>query len=297
MTDYLLLAFSVCITLTFCIIRNSISKKHIKNSADLQLFNAISSAASAVLLIVFALVTGAAAPSLYTVILGVVFGVFTAVQSLTHMQALKIGPLSYTTLIVTAAMLIPAFSGPLLFGESVTWVKYVGAALMAVSILLSVINSKGDDKKATFKWLVLAIVSMLFSGFIGILQKVHQSSDFKSELLGFLVIAFCVSELYSVCLTLYYSKAKGEYPTLRMDLKSVVLPSAVTVGVFVALANQINLYLSGVMDAMIFFPVVNGAGLILSIAASAFLLKERLTPVRWCGIAVGTLAIFVLCLF
>lgn len=297
MTDYLLLAFSVCITLTFCIIRNSISKKHIKNSADLQLFNAISSAASAVLLIVFALVTGAAAPSLYTVVLGVVFGVFTAVQSLTHMQALKIGPLSYTTLIVTAAMLIPAFSGPLLFDESVTWVKYVGAALMAVSILLSVINTKGDDKKATFKWLVLAIVSMLFSGFIGILQKVHQSSDFKSELLGFLVIAFCVSELYSVCLTLYYSKAKGEYPTLRMDLKSVVLPSAVTVGVFVALANQINLYLSGVMDAMIFFPVVNGAGLILSIAASAFLLKERLTPVRWCGIAVGTLAIFVLCLF
>lgn len=297
MTDYLLLAFSVCITLTFCIIRNSISKKHIKNSADLQLFNAISSAASAVLLIVFALVTGAAAPSLYTVILGVVFGVFTAVQSLTHMQALKIGPLSYTTLIVTAAMLIPAFSGPLLFDESVTWVKYVGAALMAVSILLSVINTKGDDKKATFKWLVLAIVSMLFSGFIGILQKVHQSSDFKSELLGFLVIAFCVSELYSVCLTLYYSKAKGEYPTLRMDLKSVVLPSAVTVGVFVALANQINLYLSGVMDAMIFFPVVNGAGLILSIAASAFLLKEKLTPVRWCGIAVGTIAIFVLCLF
>lgn len=297
MTDYLLLAFSVCITLTFCIIRNSISKKHIKNSADLQLFNAISSAASAVLLIVFALVTGAAAPSLYTVILGVVFGVFTAVQSLTHMQALKIGPLSYTTLIVTAAMLIPAFSGPLLFDESVTWVKYVGAALMAVSILLSVINTKGDDKKATFKWLVLTVVSMLFSGFIGILQKVHQSSDFKSELLGFLVIAFCVSELYSVCLTLYYSKAKGEYPTLRMDLKSVVLPSAVTVGVFVALANQINLYLSGVMDAMIFFPVVNGAGLILSIAASAFLLKERLTPVRWCGIAVGTLAIFVLCLF
>lgn len=297
MTDYLLLAFSVCITLTFCIIRNSISKKHIKNSADLQLFNAISSAASAVLLIVFALVTGAAAPSLYTVVLGVVFGVFTAVQSLTHMQALKIGPLSYTTLIVTAAMLIPAFSGPLLFDESVTWVKYVGAALMAVSILLSVINTKGDDKKATFKWLVLAIVSMLFSGFIGILQKVHQSSDFKSELLGFLVIAFCVSELYSVCLTLYYSKAKGEYPTLRMDLKSVVLPSAVTVGVFVALANQINLYLSGVMDAMIFFPVVNGAGLILSIAASAFLLKERLTPVRWCGIAVGTIAIFVLCLF
>lgn len=297
MTDYLLLAFSVCITLTFCIIRNSISKKHIKNGADLQLFNAISSAASAVLLIVFALVTGAAAPSLYTVVLGVVFGVFTAVQSLTHMQALKIGPLSYTTLIVTAAMLIPAFSGPLLFDESVTWVKYVGAALMAVSILLSVINTKGNDKKATFKWLVLTVVSMLFSGFIGILQKVHQSSDFKSELLGFLVIAFCVSELYSVCLTLYYSKAKGEYPTLRMDLKSVVLPSAVTVGVFVALANQINLYLSGVMDAMIFFPVVNGAGLILSIAASAFLLKEKLTPVRWCGIAVGTLAIFVLCLF
>lgn len=297
MTDYLLLAFSVFITLTFCIIRNSISKKHIKNRADLQLFNAVSSAASAVLLIVFALVTGAAAPSPYTIILGVVFGVFTAVQSLTHMQALKIGPLSYTTLIVTAAMLIPAFSGPFLFDESVTWVKYIGAALMAVCIVLSVINTGGDSKKATFKWLVLSVASMLFSGFIGILQKVHQSSDFKSELIGFLVVAFCVSELYSVCLTLYYSKVKGERPTLRMDLKSLILPFAVTVGIFVALANQINLYLSGVMDAIIFFPVVNGAGLILSIAVSAFLLKERLTPVRWCGIAVGTLAIFVLCLF
>ena len=69
-----------------------------------------------------------------------------------------------------------------------------------------------------------------------------------------------------------------------------------TAGITFALNNVINLYLSGVMNSAVFFPIVNGGGLTLATITSIFLFKEKLTPKQWIGIICGITAIIFLCI-
>ena len=54
-------------------------------------------------------------------------------------------------------------------------------------------------------------------------------------------------------------------------------------------------YLSGVIDSVIFFPVVNGGGLVLTTLASLLIFKERLRGKQWIGILLGIASVLCLC--
>ena len=66
-------------------------------------------------------------------------------------------------------------------------------------------------------------------------------------------------------------------------------------GICVAANNKINLYLSGVMDSAVFFPTVNGGGLILATLTALVLFREKPTKKQWLGIAFGTVSVVLLC--
>ena len=66
-------------------------------------------------------------------------------------------------------------------------------------------------------------------------------------------------------------------------------------GACVAVNNKFNLYLSGVMDSAIFFPIVNGGGLVLTTLAAVLLFKERLSVKQWIGVAFGIISVVFLC--
>ena len=66
-------------------------------------------------------------------------------------------------------------------------------------------------------------------------------------------------------------------------------------GVFVAINNKFNLYLSGVLDAAVFFPIVNGGGLVLTSVASVILFREKLSKKQWIGVIIGILSVILIC--
>ena len=66
-------------------------------------------------------------------------------------------------------------------------------------------------------------------------------------------------------------------------------------GVCVAANNKYNLYLSGVMDSAVFFPIINGGGLILTTLAAVVMFGERLSKKQWIGIALGIASVIFLC--
>lgn len=49
--------------------------------------------------------------SLFTVLLGIVFGVVTALRNVYNMQALSTGPMNITLMITTSSTIIPTLSG------------------------------------------------------------------------------------------------------------------------------------------------------------------------------------------
>lgn len=293
----LLLIFSVIMSLLSCgILRNEFCKKELAGNSDLYIFNTVNSLLSAITLTIVAAISGSLCiPSMYTVLMGIVFGMATALCAILSMIALESGPLSYTNVIVSCAMVIPALSGMVLYGEVVSAWQYVGIALMVVSFACAVDSDNGSSG-ASFKWLLLCLGAFICSGSVGVMQKLHQNSIYKDELGIFLVIAFAASALFSLAMTFYYKNVRGEAITVTRapKLKKFAIISFIS-GVGFALVNQINMYLAGVMDAIIFYPVVNGASMILTTAAGIILWKEKLSKRQWFGLVMGGIAIFLLC--
>ena len=292
----LLLTVSVIMNLLSAgILRNHYCKKDIASSADLHVFNAVSSVFSAITLALIALAGGSLSlPSLYTLLLGVVFGVVTALCAVLHMRALETGPLSYSNVIVSCGMVIPSLAGWAFFGESISAGQFMGIALMVASIVCAVDPSSGENGMS-FKWLLLCLGSFLCSGMVGVMQKVHQSSPHKSELSVFLVIAFVFSAVFSL-VSARAAMRRGEKAAVLADgrVKKLIIFSVVC-GIGIALCNQINMYLAGVMEAVIFYPVVNGGFMLLNIIAGVLFWHEKLSRRQWLGLVMGGAAIFLLC--
>jgi len=235
--------------------------------------------------------------SLFTVLLGVLFGAVTALQGVTNMAALQVGPLSYTTVIISFSTLISALSGVLFFGESIGLWQIIGMVLMLASFALANSGENGG-KRANLRWLLLCVVAFLATGAIGVMQKIHQSSAFKEELNAFLVIAFGVSASLSGVVALLLRKKESGSEENRNDRGGMMLLFLLMLvsGVCVAANNKLNLYLSGVIDSVIFFPVVNGGGLVLTTLASLIIFKERLRTKQWIGILLGIASVLCLCI-
>ncbi len=293
--NYILLIVSVFSTMTGGIINSIYGKKKAKNEADFQLFNLIGSLICSAVILAVAVFSSSSFPSSFTVLLALVFGVVTALGAVFTVKALSKGPVSYTTLITTSSMIIPALSGWIFWHEEIGITKIFGIVLMLISVALAVINKEDGKQKTTIKWLFLALAAGLFSGLVGVLQKIHQSSEHSGELMYFLVIAFSFSAVYSAS-TLFVLKQKKIKPTVKFSLKSSAGLMFVGSGAAIALPNMINLYLSGVMSSIVFFPVVNGSNLLLMLLVSVVLFREKLRKAQWFGFAIGCTAIALLCL-
>ena len=283
----ILLAVTMASCLSVGIFKNYFSKKISNTQRGYQLFNMVSSIVCA--LVIFAYAGFKLEGSVYTVIIGSVFGVVTALAAIFNLAAVSIGPLSYTTVMLSSSTVITALSG-LFFGEMPTVFQWIGIVLMMVCIILATNSDHGSErKKASAKWLILSIFAAVFTSGVGLLQKVHQESKYSGELSLMLFVAFIFSTLFSVAL--YLISIKKDPPIIEKSARKVVILLAVmltVVGIAIALNNIINLYLIGVMDSAVIFPIVNGGHLILSILAGLVLFREKL-------VISGIAATFFLC--
>ena len=168
-------------------------------------FNAVSCLTAAVVLLCWG---GFGSASAFTVLLGVVFGAITALQGITNIAALQVGPMSYTSVIISFSTLISALSGVMFFGESLGWAQIVGIVLMLVSFILAAKSDSGE-KKANVKWLFLCLIAFAATGGIGVMQKVHQSSEYRNELNAFLIIAFVSSAVFCAIFALLLKRREG----------------------------------------------------------------------------------------
>ena len=295
-TTPLLITTIVLQLLSCCILRSHFCKHNIESNADLHAFNALSSLFSmGVLAITGFLTDGLPLPSLYTVLLGLVFGVATALCAVMNMKALEIGPLSYTTVICSCAMLIPALSGRIFWAEPISLSQIFGVAFMLVSFFCSV-DRKNDRAGASFRWLFFCLGTFAFSGAVGVMQKVHQSSPHQSELSSFLVIAFAVSTIFSLVMSLaLHKKKKQPLTVLHANKRGRFWIVSIVCGIGIALTNQINMYLAGAMPSILFVPIFKGVVMLLSILSGVVLFRERLSAKQWTGLAVGVVATLLLC--
>ncbi len=299
MNNWILLAVSMAFCLGGDILRKWFTERH--GEAQWKIFTC-NTVCSLVACLVLLLWGGIGSVSLFTALLGVLFGTVTALQAITTMKALQAGPMSYTTVIISCSTILSALSGFLFFGESIAWVQYLGIALMLISFFLAIEKSK-ENKGTSLRWLAYCLLAFCLAGSIGIMQKI-ESLHHADELNAFLVIAFAVSSVFSAFMALLLrSRAAKQADTAgnkplfdKTGWKALLIPGCMALlGVSAGVNNKLNLDLVGKFDTAVFFPIVNGGGLVLASLAAILLFRERLSVKRWIGVIVGIASVVLLC--
>ncbi len=262
---------------------NSVSKKTLKTQGDMFRFNAFMYLAA---LVLFLFATFDRSTSLYTILMGLVFGLLTTTGGFFRLRALAIGPMHITILVTTCQMVIPTLSGAIMFGEPFSIGKFVAMIFLILFVYLSL--DKSSSGKINTRWVIFCIIYILATGTIGIMQKIHQSSVHKAELESFLAVAFACSFLFSAIL------AKRGECVAHFGAKEYVF--AIVCGVCVFINNRFNLELSGIIPSQIFFPIANGVPLVLSSVVAVVVFKERITPIQCIGLVGGTISLMAICL-
>lgn len=286
--------FLIFITMTACLVFELLKKAYTKKSGSNTFYQYFFVNAMSLVALIVLCCFGFEKTSSFTVWLGLAFGLATFIQTAVYLSAVKCGPLSFTSIITAFSTVIPVLAGSIIWHEKIKTLQIIGILLMAVSIVLALLKNE-KDKSFSKKWFLYAVILFVVTGSIGVMQKIHQKSAYAVESGSFLITAFicafCLSAVFSL---VFYKKEKVGFEKGKSLV--VILIMVIVCGICSAFNNKLNLYLSGVINSAILFPLLNGGGAVLTITFSVILFKERLSLRQWIGVIIGIGAIVLLCL-
>lgn len=288
--NYILLLCS----LVFDTLKNAYTNHFGKNlqetQADTYVFNAGISGGAMLFCLLFAFFVPFSISS-FSFVMAVFYAITTACAQYFMVMSMALGPMSYSILFTyLGGIIVPTAYATILAGQTVTVFQVVGLLCMGVSVLMGLDLKK--DKAITKKWLFFSVGSFVMWGLVGICQVIHQSSAYRKELLPFLFWAFVLMTLsFSV---LGFACRKKDTQTTDVKFNRRILLCILLVGIATGAINLINVYLSGAMPSVIFFPIVNGGVILLSEITAIFGFKEKLSRKQFVSIIAGIVAVCLL---
>jgi len=284
---YFLLFASVLVDTLKNIFINHFGQDYTEKAQDAYLFNAVGGIGA----LAFLLCSGADfSISAYSFVLAIIFAFATAMTQFFLLMAMSTGSMSYSVMISYLGLIVPTIYSIAIGAQSVKYYQYIGLILMILTLYLGV-GTKGNTK-VTLKWILYALGSFAALGVIGLVQFIHQNSVYKDEISGFLIWSFVIMTVLFYILYLFSKSTTKEAP--KYIVKSKASWMALGTGVIIGATNKVNLWLSGALPSIVFFPIINGGVIILSGIASVILFKEKLTKAQAIGIVTGILSICLL---
>lgn len=185
--EYLLLAIATLGISLQDLMRKFTNSKYNDPEGAPAAFNFLMTAASLCLFTVLSLIGGFQfhAP---TLIYALIFGTGFAVAVYFNYQAVRLGPLSLTSLVIAYSLIIPTLSGILFLSEPFRVTSAVGIGLLLISLLL--INGRTDKNGApiTKKWVIAVLLAFLGNGLCSLMPKLHQAAypgGYRTEFMTF----------------------------------------------------------------------------------------------------------------
>ncbi len=209
-----------------------------------------------------------------TLILAVLYAFFTLSSQILLMQATKHGDVALTSMFYSSGFLVPIIFSAFAYGEYPILRQYIGIAILLVAFAVGVKVKNGG---VSLKWLLYAVSAMLAAGSVAVIQKVFRMSEQKNQMYGFLVISFAIMVLATLIIM----------PKKRPKPKKGFYQTAIIIGLCMAGANILNLYLSGVLPSVIVFSVLNGGAIVSSAVFARILVKEKLSVRKKIGVALA----------
>jgi drug/metabolite transporter (DMT)-like permease len=165
--------------------------------------------------------------------------------------------------------------------------------LILTSFIVSV--DKKEDKPFDWKWLTAALCGTLFSGFVGVAQKLFGIQTIEYSLDLFLCVSFVIIILLSgvmFFISHIFEKKEPDILTVekcKVDLKT--LGFTALLGIAMGGVNKLNTYLASILPSVVMFSTINGGVIVATACFSALLYKERLSKKQIVSIMIGFVAI------
>jgi len=156
--NYLLLSLII-----LCQSVQNIAKKsyNLKESGGAYSFSAGS--ALAALLVFFLTSFGQLTFTADNVKWAVAFAAAYGISVVASMYAIRLGPLSLTSLLVSCSLIIPTFVGLIFLGEPVSEWLVIGIVLLLASLVLVNYEKKTSERKITLKWGLCVLAAFAFA--------------------------------------------------------------------------------------------------------------------------------------
>ena len=202
--------------------------------------------------------------------------------------AIKHGPLSITSLIISCSVAVPLIYGIVFLKEPVNCLLILGLVLLFLSIIFVSEPWKREEMRITTKWVVYISVTFFSNGFCMTIQKLFQMKDYGVHSNEFMICSLALTFLLLLLLVLVCER-KG----LKKMLKTHGIIWPVFCGVGNGIANQVTMILAVVLPASFLYPMQSAGAIVLTAIVSILLYKEKLSLFQKIGFVTGVLAIIV----
>ena len=286
MIYYVLLAVSILLAVCKSSLYNSYAKKEPTLGATFS-FNAISYGVAAVIAFIGVLI-GWETISWITVLCAFFYATIVVSLQTISITAMSVGAMSTTSICIMYGMIIPSVAGPIFWQEPIGVLQIVGIIMMVVSLWLIKGKTPTEQRGASKKWAVLAVLAFILSGMAGVMEKIHQSTEAQAERLPFVFVACAFMLVFSMLARRITQKGDKNFSS-----KSTALLAGLS-GLVIGFYSTVNLILSGKLDSMIYYPIANGGAMLLTVLVSAIVFKEQFDKPRIIGTIIGLLGILCL---
>ena len=182
--------------------------------------------------------------------------------------------------------IIPTISGMLFWSEEVSAMKILGIIFVIPAVIMSGIK-KGSNKVHGRGYFIPAVIAMLTSGGLGIMQKIQQKSPYPEQFGTFVLISFIIGATVSLIFALFAKKDEVKLTRGNVGV-------ACTIGFCWSMCNLLNTFLSGALPTAVFFPMLNIGMILLSTAIAIFAYKEKITAKTVTVVGLGILSILLI---
>ncbi|WP_061321198.1 EamA family transporter [Clostridium botulinum] len=215
-------------------------------------------------------------------------GLATGASWLCYFKALQVGDVNKVTPIDKSSIVLTMILAFIFLDEKITWIKFIGMCAIGIGTYMMITKKEVEIKEASDnRWLFYAALSAVFASLTSILGKVG-ISEIESNL-GTALRTIVV--LIMAWVVVFVSKKQGEIKNIDKKSWLFICLSGITTG-----SSWLCYYRAlQIGPASIVVPI-DKLSIVVSIAFSYFILKEKLTKKSFSGLAIiviGTLLLLV----
>ena len=223
---------------------------------------------------------------------GCVYGVTQALFILFKTAAMNSGPVSITTLIGNCSLVVSVVVCFILWEEPISLADVIGLVLLMLGLTLT--TYKKSSGTFTKKWAVFSFLFLVLGAGVGITFKAFGKSGGMAHTSDMMIVAAFVMLISYTVICLFVGGFALNPTSHEKKEKRLFIILALVSGLLSCLYNRLNIYLSGTLDGVIFFPSFNGGVVVLSTVFSIIILKEKLSAKQLVGLLLGIAGICII---